>query len=100
MYFDIANDTLLGIKDLCEKLGISKSTLNRIRHNDIPNQIPFPQPTVWLGHGDSPRWSSKAINVWIHNQAQSHRERKFAQENHSKMGNAENHNESTNSECN
>ncbi|EKT53597.1 hypothetical protein [Providencia sneebia] len=95
MSFDIANDILLGIKDLCEKLGTSKSTLNRIRRNDIPGQTPFPEPTVWLGHGNSPRWSAKSINVWVYNQGQSYRNRKFNQENQAKMANIENTNEAT-----
>jgi len=86
MSFNIANDTLLGIKELCERLGVSKSTLNRIRRNDIPNQVPFPQPTVWLGHGESPRWSSKSINLWIFNQSQMYRFRnRHTQESSEKM---------------
>lgn len=95
MSFDIASDSLLGIKELCEKLGISKSTLNRIRRNDIPNQIPFPEPTVWLGHGDSPRWSSKSINGWVYNQGQSYRVRKFNQDNLARMASAEKSREPT-----
>jgi predicted DNA-binding transcriptional regulator AlpA len=77
MVFDINSDTLLSIDDICQKLSISRSTLDRWRGignrtlpvsyldrfngmNDIRN---FPEPTVTFGN--SPRWSAKVINEWL-----------------------------------
>lgn len=74
--FDIKSDSLLSMQELCEKLGVSKSAMYRIRRNEIPNQVPFPEPVVWLGHGDRPRWSAKEINSWIYLQGESYKDRK------------------------
>ena len=91
MNFDFAkNDCLLGINEICEKLGISRSTFERIRNPDRTNSseprqpslsssimgkaavpskdefegiLPFPQPTLVLGR--SPRWSVSVLNRWI-----------------------------------
>lgn len=88
MSFDIrSDDMLLGIEEICKRLGISRSTFERIRnpksvaqpgdlligkmlpdarHEDIelsPFDQPFPEPTIKLGR--SPRWSAKAVNAWI-----------------------------------
>lgn len=77
MGFDINSDSLLSIDDICKKLSISRSTLDRWRGigsrtlprsyldrfdgmNDVKN---FPEPTLMLG--SSPRWSSKVINEWL-----------------------------------
>lgn len=80
MAFDINSDTLLSIEDICNRLSISRSTLDRwrgigdkslsrsylemTRDNDTIKD--FPAPTLFLGK--SPRWSSKTINLWLNNQ--------------------------------
>lgn len=80
MSFDFASDeVLLDIDAVCKKLGISRSTLERMRQirstspiermtnlargDDFSGMAPFPEPTVMLGR--SPRWSSKVLNGWI-----------------------------------
>ena len=77
MTFDINSDSLLSIDDICNKLSISRSTLDRWRgigHKRFPvsylerfeesdDVVDFPEPTIFLGK--SPRWSSKVINQWI-----------------------------------
>lgn len=89
MSFNFADpdDVLLSIDDICKKLGISRSTLDRLRSplgsinsptsaqsrmlgkifgNDLVELINFPPPTVTLGR--SPRWSSKVLNSWLESQ--------------------------------
>lgn len=75
------SDSLLTMEQICEKLSISRSTLDRWRGigigtrivvnslrnskfntNDEPS-IPFPQPILNIGR--SPRWSANDINNWI-----------------------------------
>lgn len=83
MVFDFGgDDSLLGIEDICKKLGVSRSTFERLRKpdsstvisagiagitprsgNDFIGLPPFPAPTVSLGR--SPRWSVKDLNEWI-----------------------------------
>lgn len=76
--FDIMQDSLLTAEQICEKLAISRSTLDRWRKietfsnpgvidrllngHDEP-AIPFPKPTLDMGR--SPRWSANEINLWI-----------------------------------
>ena len=78
------NDPLIGIEDICKKLGISRSTFERLRNRGLKhakrasmsilgrdslddenfdNLPEFPKPTVTLGR--SPRWSVKVLNAWI-----------------------------------
>lgn len=77
MSFDFAgDDVLLGIDEVCKKLSISRSTLERLRQNTPPRTLqehieeqefsglaPFPRPTIQLGR--SPRWSAADLNKWI-----------------------------------
>lgn len=79
MTFDFrSNEVLLDIDAICRKLGISRSTFERLRRpNTMPNTIsnpfrepddfvgmpPFPAPTVTLGR--SPRWSASVLNAWV-----------------------------------
>lgn len=77
-HFDFASeDVLLGIDEVCRKLGISRSTLERLRRprSQVPVFVAgvykdefaglpvFPDPTVVLGR--SPRWSAKVLNDWL-----------------------------------
>lgn len=74
--FDIMQDSLLTADQICEKLSISRSTLDRwrgantritvgriVKMNDDEPIIPFPKPTLNIGR--SPRWSASEINLWI-----------------------------------
>jgi predicted DNA-binding transcriptional regulator AlpA len=78
--FDFAStDVLLGIDEVCQKLSISRSTLERLRRRQSSNSLlsrhsvmsadefsglpPFPEPTIVLGR--SPRWSAKILNAWL-----------------------------------
>ncbi len=79
--FDIGKDSLLSIDDICKKLSISRSTLDRWRgdHRNFPvsyltsigntggNEYvkDFPKPMVYFGK--SPRWSANEINHWLAN---------------------------------
>ncbi|NMG17719.1 helix-turn-helix transcriptional regulator [Aromatoleum bremense] len=77
MAFDFAgDDVLLGIDEVCQKLSISRSTLDRLRQHTPPGTVterieqqefsglaPFPRPTIQLGR--SPRWSAADLNKWI-----------------------------------
>lgn len=100
MTFDFASkDKLLGIEQICEKLGISRSTFERRfwRSNDkaamgslttlgtigaglaladefmhgkeYEGAPPFPPPTVVIGR--SPRWAVSVLNAWVAEQPQS-----------------------------
>ena len=83
MSFDFAsNEILLSIDDICKKLSISRSSLERMRRPDKLQNIiqssglshlsqdepsfyvPFPEPTIVLGR--SPRWSATVLNAWLH----------------------------------
>ena len=80
MGFNINSDTLLSIEDICTRLSISRSTLDRWRGigerslsksylemtKDNDNVQDFPQPTLYFGK--SPRWSSKDVNQWLNDQ--------------------------------
>lgn len=65
--FDISKNDLLTIKNICRKLSISKSTLDRLRgiskKNEISMLFDFPEPPLYIGK--SPRWSVQQINFWI-----------------------------------
>ena len=65
--FDISKNDLLTIEDICKKLSISKSTLDRLRgiskKNEILMMYDFPEPLLYIGK--SPRWSVQQINSWI-----------------------------------
>ncbi len=80
MTFDFgSDDILIDIDQVCKKLSISRSSLERLRRtnpkgnlfstmhfgidDDFAGMPPFPEPTIMLGR--SPRWSSKALNQWI-----------------------------------
>ena len=80
MSFDFgSDDVLLDIDGVCKKLSISRSSLERLRRpkstltisssvflgrdDDFSGMPPFPEPTIMLGR--SPRWSARALNVWI-----------------------------------
>lgn len=79
MSFDFrSNEVLLDIDAICRKLGISRSTFERLRRSDnmprspsnplrepddFMGMPPFPAPTVNLGR--SPRWSASVLNAWI-----------------------------------
>ena len=88
---DISKDTLLGIEEICQKLSISRSTLERMRGNAGPRALgalgiqgrtiiakpiagdeslcktPFPPPSCMIGR--SPRWTTAVINEWLKNEA-------------------------------
>jgi hypothetical protein len=60
--------TLLGIKAICEKLLISRSSFERLRMGTLLAYIngelsPFPKPTIWMGR--RPLWSADSLNQWI-----------------------------------
>ena len=80
--FDIMQDSLLTMEQICEKLSISRSTLDRWRGTSFGSRgkrlvinsreftqtsdepsIPFPKPILNIGR--SPRWSANDINDWI-----------------------------------
>jgi len=65
--FDISKNDLLTIEDICRKLSISKSTLDRLRGISKKNEVlmmhNFPEPLLYIGK--SPRWSVQQINFWI-----------------------------------
>lgn len=79
MTFDFrSNEVLLDIDAICRKLGISRSTFERLRRPSTMPQTsshplrepenfigmpPFPAPTVTLGR--SPRWSASVLNAWV-----------------------------------
>jgi len=72
-------DTLLGIEDILRKLGMSRSTFERIRRpqprlkssvrglrippDEFAGLPPFPAPTLVLGR--SPRWSVAVLDAWL-----------------------------------
>ena len=82
MSFDFASDEkLLGIDEICQKLSISRTTLERLRKpqrtlgldlarklagdlsDDYSGMPSFPEPTITLGR--SPQWSVSSLNKWI-----------------------------------
>jgi predicted DNA-binding transcriptional regulator AlpA len=80
MTFDFASDEkLIGIEEICAKLGVSRATFERMRKprnavqaaanritgggDDFANMPVFPEPLLMLGR--SPRWSVSALNTWI-----------------------------------
>jgi predicted DNA-binding transcriptional regulator AlpA len=70
MAFDISNDRLIGIEEICEKLGLTKRTFRRMRspehieYLDTKNR-PFPDPVCYLTGGKSPKWAVSDVNKWI-----------------------------------
>jgi predicted DNA-binding transcriptional regulator AlpA len=91
MVIDISKDFLLDIDEVCRRLSISRSTLERMRINKGPHglvaiasrssrhiasatlseddaisAVPFPEPSCFIGR--SPRWTAAVINEWIHKQ--------------------------------
>ena len=83
MGFDFSSDdVLLDINEVCKKLSISRSTLERLRRtstsgfssmrtpayymlqdDEFAGLPSFPEPTITLGR--SPRWSARVLNNWI-----------------------------------
>lgn len=68
--FDFASgDVLLSIDDVCARLSISRSTLERLRRtgdgapDDLVGAPVFPEPTLVIGR--SPRWAATALNAWL-----------------------------------
>lgn len=70
--FDFSSgDVLLSIDDVCARLSISRSTLERLRrtgdvvpsNDDFVGAPVFPEPTLVIGR--SPRWSATALNEWL-----------------------------------
>lgn len=65
--FDISKDQLLTVDDICIKLSISRSTLDRLRgvgtKSETLKNFDFPEPLLYIGK--SPRWSVQQINFWI-----------------------------------
>lgn len=91
MAFDIKDDTLLTIDEICTRLSISRRTFERLRaprvlgvmasrstgvittalrasitteDRDLASAPQFPAPTCTIG-GRNQRWSAKAVNAWI-----------------------------------
>jgi predicted DNA-binding transcriptional regulator AlpA len=70
MAFDISKDGLMGIDEICQKLGVTKRTFRRMRSKenivylDTSNRV-FPEPVCYLVGGKSPKWSVRDINHWI-----------------------------------
>ena len=87
---DITKTTLLSADDICSRLSVSRSTLDRWRKltgtpspfsaggfqtqvnigarspSDIGDDVgltPFPQPAMNVG--GSPRWSADDVNTWL-----------------------------------
>lgn len=57
---------LLGIKQICKRLTISRSTFMRIRSIDDPvdpKKMYFPAPDVMTGR--SPFWTAETLSIWI-----------------------------------
>lgn len=57
---------LLGIKQICEKLSISRSNFIRIRSIDdpvVPRKMYFPLPDTMTGR--SPKWTTETLNKWM-----------------------------------
>jgi predicted DNA-binding transcriptional regulator AlpA len=63
-------DTLVGIDQLCAKLSVSRSTLERLRKpapgdgsDEFAGAPPFPEPTLLIGR--SPRWRTSVVDSWL-----------------------------------
>lgn len=92
MTIDLSNTTLYSINQVCEKLGVSRSTLDRWRgvsktpgasralgvsstgqtvsqrlraalDATAPASPAFPEPDTYLN--DSPRWTIQTLNKWV-----------------------------------
>ena len=90
--FDITKTTLMSAEEICNKLGVSRSSLDRWRRltgtpspfgtagggfqtqvniemrspEDLENDVgltPFPEPTVHVG--GSPRWDADDVSQWV-----------------------------------
>lgn len=64
LQFDIEAGNLIGIKTICNRLSISRSTLDRLRAKKD-----FPEPSLYVGK--RPRWSTTVINTWLAGKTQS-----------------------------
>jgi hypothetical protein len=57
---------LLDIGEICKRLKISRSTLERVREtpsNPKKKTIQFPEPDLWFGK--SPRWEIQTFKKWL-----------------------------------
>lgn len=100
MKIDLATTTLYSINQVCEKLGVSRSTLDRWRGVskalgvssggmsamtsgknllDAMNGAPsFPKPDTYLN--GAPRWTIQTLNAWVNaNNAPRQRVNAFGQ---------------------
>lgn len=53
---------LMDIAEVCRRLGISRSSLERLRNNKDLSP-PFPDPAFVLGR--RPRWTNRVFNEWL-----------------------------------
>lgn len=66
--FNIQDDALLSIKDLCEKLEISPHALRELRKgSSYYGGRYFIEPTCFLNNGLSPYWSARKVSKWVLN---------------------------------
>ena len=64
--FNIQNDSLLSIKDICKKLEITPHVLRELRKgNAYYGGRYFIEPTCYLNNGLSPYWSAKKVSDWL-----------------------------------
>ena len=64
--FDIKDDYLLSITDICEKLDITKSRLKKLRMGlEYYGGRKFVEPICYLQNGLSPHWSAKMVQLWL-----------------------------------
>lgn len=75
---DLSSTRLLSINDICEKLSISRQTLDRWRGISSPkspntnqNSPSFPEPDAYLG--ESPRWTIETVNKFVDDSTQQER---------------------------
>ena len=64
--FDIKDDCLLSITDICEKLDITKPRLKKLRMGlEYYGGRKFVEPICYLQNGLSPHWSAKMVHLWL-----------------------------------
>ena len=64
--FDIKDDGLLSITDICEKLDITKPRLKKLRMGlEYYGGRKFVEPICYLQNGLSPHWSAKMVHLWL-----------------------------------